>query len=182
MSESLQVSKRESCEVCHGFHDRQWPRLNFHAAFPDRFANRVRLGRGINQRKRRPELFQSMDIRIRHDRFPDATGPVDRRTVEVIHPRCVESIQLDRIEEIRMPFEKMTEAAGVWVIRMRGNHESGRLGPPKLRQLLEAVDALRGRIEIEQQNVFVLNRAFDSGNEREAASPRVFAHGTHVEP
>src|SRR5918995_4412387 len=111
-----------------------------------------------------------MHIRVRDDRFPDATGPLDRRTVEVIHLRCVERIQLDGIEEIRMPFEKLAETAGVRVIRMRGNDESGRLGPPKLRQVLEGVDALRSRIEIEQQNVFVLNRAFDSGNERDAAS------------
>jgi hypothetical protein len=123
-----------------------------------------------------------MDIRIRNDGFPNAPGPVDGRTVEVIHLRCVEGIQLDSIEEIRVPFEEMAQTATGRVIRMRGNDESGRLGSPKLRQLVEAIDALRRRIEIEQQHVFVVNRAFDSGNERNAASPRVFGNGTHVEP
>src|SRR5688500_14752676 len=109
-----------------------------------------------------------MDIGIRHDGFPDAPCAVDGRTVEVVHLRCVEGIQLDSIEEIRMPCEEMAQTAAGRVIRMRRNDESGRLGSPKLRQLVEAADALRRRIEIEQQYVFVVNRALDSGNQRNA--------------
>src|SRR5918993_2193898 len=100
-----------------------------------------------------------MDVRIRHDWFPGAPGPADRRTVEVIHLRCVEGIQLDGIEEIRMPFEEMAETAPGRIVRMRSNHEAGWLVSPKLGQLVETADALRRRIEIEQQHVFVLDRA-----------------------
>ena len=163
-------------------HERQWPRTNFDPAFANRGADGVRLGRGIDERKRRPELFQSMDIRIRHDWFTHAPGPADGRMIEVIQLRCVEGIQLDSIEEIRMSFEEMAQTATGRVIGMRGNHQTVRLRSPKLPQFLEAVDAFRSRIEIEQQHVFAIDRAFNTGNERDTASPRVFGNAAHVEP
>jgi hypothetical protein len=81
-----------------------------------------------------------------------------------------------------MPLEKMTEAAARRVVGMRGNDQARGLGLPKRGHVIKAVDALSCRIKIEQQHVFVRDRAFDSGNQRNTARPRVFGHVTHVEP
>jgi hypothetical protein len=68
----------------HGFHQRQRPRLNFHAARANRFADRVRLARRIDERERSAKLFQPVDVRIRHERLSNTSRPIDRQAVEVI--------------------------------------------------------------------------------------------------
>ena len=91
-----------------------------------------------------------MNVRIRHNRLSHAPGPIDRRAVEVIHLRCVERIQFNRIEQIGMALEKIAEAAAGRIVGMRGNHETRRLGSPKPGHVLEAGDAFRCGIEIQQ--------------------------------
>jgi hypothetical protein len=81
-----------------------------------------------------------------------------------------------------MPLEKMTEAAARRVVGMRGNDQAGRLGPSECRHVIKAVDPFSCRIKIEQQHVFVLDRAFDAGDQRNTARPRVFGQLAHVEP
>jgi hypothetical protein len=62
------------------------------------------------------------------------------------------------------------------------NHQTRRLGSAKLDEVIEVGDALRRRIEIEQQHVLVLDRPFHAGNQGNAADSRVFSEVPHVKP
>jgi hypothetical protein len=123
-----------------------------------------------------------MDVRIRDERLSKPPRPIDGHAVEAIHLRCVERVQLDRIEQIGMSFEKMTQTAAGRVVGMGRNHQTGRLRSPELRHVFEVSDALSCGIKIEQQHVFVLDRPFHSGNERDAPGSGIVGKVAHVEP
>lgn len=116
-----------------------------------RSANRIRIGRRVNERVGRAELPQTMDVAVPDHRLAPPCRPAFGEAVEV-HRRREHRVVLDRIEQIGVTIEKRPQAGRRGEVRMRGDDE--RLPPPmtlfESREILERVDLLGALREVEQ--------------------------------
>ncbi len=154
---------------------------HFDVAGADGVADGIGRRLSVHQAVHTIQLHEQVKVRVADERLPRVPRPAHRGAV-VIHMARVERVHLDSVEQIAMLIEQpFAERRWVRIAGMRCNDEPLWFGGSQRREILERVHARAGITVVDQQNVLAGDRAFDAGDERDAAPARVFSLARCIE-
>ena len=173
------VTKHQSAEDIRNVAPGHRPALDAEAAGRDRGADGVGGRLGVNQRIRRAELTQPVDVAVADERLAVPIGPALRAAVEVHHVR-EHRVDFGGVEERRVSVHAPAKAASQRKERVR-RHDEPRLALSQPREIVECVDVFGAAAEVQEQDVTTLDRPLDAGNQRQSAFGRIRRQRSHIE-